>query len=188
MATRKCPTGMRYRKTYVRKGTRIAGRCILSQTRAAESSKNKTKRILGRMSRRLRGVRIASRSYKGDCGKGMILRNPYVRYTKKGKRVVVKEGCIRNLGAPGKGLRNGPGIGPLRKGDLAQFGYVRVASMSVTDRHAALEKAIIEYGSLTVWRKLNAVYIYTRRTSPSNSRIFKQDMDWIRSVYGLKAF
>lgn len=186
---------MRYRKTYVRKGTRVAGRCIRSQTRATESSKNKTKRILGRMTRRLRGIRIASRSYKGDCGKGMILRKPYVRYTKRGKRVVVKEGCIRNLGAPGKGLRSSlrnslrnPGIGPLRKGDLAQFGYVRVASMSVADRHVALKKAIVEYGSLTVWRKLNAVYVYTRRTSPSNSRIFKEDMDWIRSVYGLKAF
>jgi hypothetical protein len=44
-----------------------------------------------------------------------------------------------------------------------------------------------EYGSLTVWRKLNAVYVYTRRTSPSNSRIFKEDMDWIRTTFGIKA-
>jgi hypothetical protein len=126
--------------------------------------------------------------YKGTCGKGTILRKAYIRYSKKGKRVLVKEGCIRNIGAPGKGLQGGPGIGPLRKGDLAKHGYARVASMSVAARHSALEKAVVEYGSLTVWRKLNAVYVYTRRTSPSNSRIFKEDMDWIRSKYGIKAF
>jgi hypothetical protein len=191
MATRKCGKGMRYRKTYTRKGTRVRGRCIRSQTRATESSRNKVKRILGRMSRRLRGIRKSQRSYKGTCKKGMILRKAYVRYTKRGKRTLIKEACIRNVGAPGKGLRGSrrnPGIGPLRKGDLSKFGYSNVSSLSVSDRHSALRKAVEAYGSLTTWRKLNAVYIYTRRTSPGVSSIFKKDMDWIKSMYGIKAF
>ena len=118
------------------------------------------------------------------------MRKSYTRFTKKGKRVFVKAGCIKDLGAPGKGLRGSlrnPGIGPLRKGDLAKHGYSRVATMKREDRHVALKRAMREYGSLTVWRKLNAVYVYTRRTSPSNSRIFKEDMDWIRSTFGIKA-
>jgi len=101
----------------------------------------------------------------------------------------VPEQCIRNVGAPGKGLRTGgPGIGRLRKGELAHFGYKNVLSMPVGARHAALTKAIAAYGSLTVWRKLNAISVYTRRTSPGASAVFKADMDWIRAKFGIKAF
>lgn len=179
---------MRYRKTYVRKGTRVMGRCIRSQTTQRESSKNKTRRIRGRMTKRLRGVRKSLRTLK-SCPKGYIVRTAFVRYSKKGKRTLVPDACIRNVGAPGKGLiTGGPGIGPLRQGDLSKHGYSRIAQMSERDRHAALQKAIAEYGSLTVWRKLNALYVYTRRTSPATSMSVKQDMDWIRRVYGIKAF
>jgi hypothetical protein len=112
-----------------------------------------------------------------------------MRYTKRGKHVLVPAACIKDVGAPGKGLLSGkPGIGPLKKGELARFGYSGVASMSVDARHAALRKAVEKYGSLTVWRKLNALSIYTRRSSPETSRAAEQDMDWVRSVWGIKAF
>ena len=191
-STRKCPRGERYRKTYLRKiagktRRRIRGACIRSQTRAAESTKEKIRRIRGRMTRRLRGIPKARRGAK-TCKAGKILRNAYVRITRKGKRVLVPASCIRDIGAPGKGLKGGPGIGPLRKGDLAQFGYVNVSKLSAEKRHAALKKAVAAFGSLTVWRKLNAVAVYTRRTSPSVSGIFKADMNWIKSTFGLKAF
>jgi hypothetical protein len=55
-------------------------------------------------------------------------------------------------------------------------------------RHAALAKAVKEFGSLGVWRKLNAVYVYTRRTAPEASKTFKADRDWVRATYGIKAF
>ncbi len=98
------------------------------------------------------------------------------------------EQCIRDIGSPGKGYRDGPGIGPLRKGELTKYGYKNVLELSVADRHAALQKAIAEYGSLGVWRKLNAVAVYTKRTLPHISKIFKADMDWIRAKFGIKAF
>ena len=192
-STRKCSRGMRYRKTYLRKVSgknrrlRVSGACIRSQTRTAESTKEKIRRIRGRMTRRLRGVSKAHRGVK-TCKAGKIRREAYVRYTRKGKRSLVAASCIRNLGAPGKGLKGGPGIGPLRKGDLAQFGYVNVSKLSSNSRHAALRKAVATCGSLTVWRKLNAVAVYTRRTSPSVSAIFKTDMAWVKSTFGLKAF
>lgn len=90
------------------------------------------------------------------------------------------------MGAPGKGIRDGPGIGPLRKGELTRFGYEHVLKLSEKDRHAALTKAVEAYGSLTVWRKLNAVAVYTRRISPASSQTFKADMNWIRIKFGIK--
>jgi len=100
----------------------------------------------------------------------------------------VPAACISDVGAPGKGLPGGqPGIGRLRQGDLAQFGYVNAKALTEGKRHIALAKAVAVYGALSVWRKLNAVYIYTRRTAPASSAVFGADRDWIMSHYGISA-
>ena len=72
------------------------------------------------------------------------------------------------------------GIGTLKKGLLIKFGYQNVTQLSLQERHEALKKAIRAYGPLSVFRKLNAVYVYNRKTNPSHSRIFKIDRDWTR--------
>lgn len=187
-STRRCKRGMQYRKSYTRNGRRIAGRCIRSQTRSGETTRNKIARIRGRMTRRMRGVPKTKRALK-ECPRGFIKRAAYMRYTKKGNHILIPESCIKDVGAPGKGLQTGqPGIGPLRQGNLARYGYSRISQLSKSDRRFSLRKAINTYGSLTVWRKLNALHIYTRRTSPETSRIVKTDMDWIRDTFGLRAF
>jgi len=71
-------------------------------------------------------------------------------------------------------------IGTLKKGLLIKFGYQNVTQLSQQQRHEALNKAIRAYGALSVFRKLNAVYVYNRKTNPSHSRIFKTDRDWVR--------
>ena len=76
-----------------------------------------------------------------------------------------------------------PGIGPLRHGLLAKFGYSHVKTLSQSQRHVALEKAVRAYGALSVFRKLNAVYVYSKKTAPASSRIFKADRDWIGATY-----
>lgn len=179
MATRKCARGKTFRKSYSRRGKRIAGRCIRSQTRYA--SPLKVSHIA------MRGVRYSRRALR-NCPAGYIKRASFTRRARSGRKSIVPEQCIRNVGAPGKGLKGEPGIGSLRSGELAKHGYTHVVSMPVAKRHAALSKAIHEFGSLGVWRKLNAVYVYTRRLSPASSKIFKADMDWIRGKYGIKAF
>jgi hypothetical protein len=78
-----------------------------------------------------------------------------------------------------------PGIGPLRKGELAQFGYSNVSSLSQGKRHLALAQAVRVFGALSVFRKLNAVYVYTRYTAPVSSAIFKVDRDWVKEYYGV---
>jgi hypothetical protein len=115
--------------------------------------------------------------------RGYIRRSAYTRKLKNGKRVRVPSGLIKNVGRPGKGYRgpNGsPGIGPLREGELSQFGYVNVVKKSSTARHSALKKAVKKYGSLSVRRKLQAVATYTKSTSPHASKIFKADIAWIK--------
>lgn len=186
--TRKCPAGKTYRKTYTRKGRRIAGRCIRKTTRAVLTSRQYAAATKRRMGIRMRGFRKSERGTR-RCPAGKILRVAHVRYTKRGKHIRIPAKCIPDVGAPGKGLRSGkPGIGVLKKGNLVQFGYEKIAALSSTDRHTALRKAVHAYGALTVWRKLNALSIYTRRTSPMTSRTAKEDMDWIRANWSLKAF
>lgn len=115
------------------------------------------------------------------CGHGQLRRASYTRRSKSGKRVYVPSVCIRNMGAPGKGIER---IGTLKKGLLSKYGYS--SQKSVSERRAALQKAVRAYGPLSVLRKLNAVAVYTRRTSPSTSEIFKADMAWVRSSFKFK--
>ena len=114
-----------------------------------------------------------------------IRRKGYTRkgYTRKSgvhvKGSHVRSGLIRDVGHPGKGVlgTGKPGIGPLKKGELESVGYHRTAKAS--SRHRALNKAIKKYGSLSTYRKLNAVAVYTKRTSPAASKTFKADRDWV---------
>lgn len=132
-------------------------------------------------------VRLTKRHGTKKCGKGYIRRNAYTRKSRSGKRVRVTARCVKDRGLPGKGYQGkGPGIGKLREGELSQFGYSGVSKLSEAQRHTALKKAVAAYGALSLWRKLNAVAVYTKHTSPGVSRIFKSDMAWIRSTYGGK--
>ena len=90
------------------------------------------------------------------------------------------------MGLPGKGFQGeGPGIGDLQEGELSRFGYEHVVKLSTQDRHTALQKAVKEYGALVVWRKLNAVQVLSRHTSPSTAVIFLRDRNWVKRTFGI---
>ena len=139
------------------------------------------------------------------CPKGYIMRKGYTRkfrpsvkatgftvrrkgtvYTvrPKANTVRVPAACIKNRGLPGKGPREGEGIGKLRKGELIKYGYQYRLSDSL--RQAALKKAIKRYGPLSVYRKLDAVAKLSLRTAPDASGIFEKDRNWIRENFELK--
>ena len=119
------------------------------------------------------------------CPRGTIRRNAYTRTSASGKQARVASACIKNVGLPGKGFRgDGPGIGELKEGELSRFGYDEVAKMSAKDRHNALTKAVKEYGALMVFRKLNAISVYTRHTAPTSSHIFLLDRNWVKRTFG----
>lgn len=114
------------------------------------------------------------------CPRGTIRRKAYTR-----KNTHVPSACIKDVGLPGKGFQGeGSGIGELKEGELSRFGYDKVVTMSAKDRHAALTKAVNEYGALTVFRKLNAISVYTRHTAPESSRIFLLDRNWVKRTFG----
>ncbi len=187
-ASGSCPAGYHPRRSYRvrRTGTLVAGACVRATTKSGPR-RAFLRATRKRMTKRLRGIRKSRRGVT-SCPSGQIVRDAYVRI-RLGKRQFVPAACITDVGNPGKGIPTGaPGIGPLRKGDLTLFGYDNVVSMSEGRRHLALAAAVRKYGPLTVWRKLNAVFIYTKNTSPASSRVFKADRDWIKSRFGIKAF
>ena len=183
-----CPPGFHPRRGYTikRTGTKVAAACVRTTIKGG-SHANFVKSYRRLRTRRLQGYHRSQRGLSTTCKPGTILRAPYVRVA-AGRRTLVRASCIKNMGNPGKGLPSGaPGIGPLQKGDLSRFGYDHVVNMTSDARRLALAAAVKEYGSLTLWRKLNALYVYTRNTSPASSTVFKADRDWIRATYGIKA-
>jgi len=96
-------------------------------------------------------------------------------------RMAVKSACIQDRGLPGKGPKEGKGIGKLEKGKLSRYGY------SYHDpwykRHEALKKAVAAYTAQNVFHKLDAVAKYTMRTAPEASRVFTEDRNWVRSKF-----
>lgn len=145
-------------------------------------------------------------TYKNSgCPKGYILRKGYTRKFKPGVKasgftvrrkgtvytvrpkantIKVPASCIKDRGLPGKGPREGEGIGKLRKGELIKYGYQYRLSDRL--RQSALKRAIKRYGPLSVYRKLDAVAKLSLRTAPDASRIFARDREWIASNFELK--
>ena len=109
------------------------------------------------------------RMTKSLCPSGQVLQFGSTRKLKKGRRSTRKL-CV-------------PGIGKLKEGQLAKFGYTDVVHKTTEVRRAALDKAVKEFSPLSVFRKLNAVYVYTRKSAKESSKIFKEDRDWVKSKY-----
>ena len=140
-----------------------------------------------------------------QCPPGFILRKGYTRkyrpsiakigYTRRhkgkvttvrppAKSIHVSEKCIKDRGLPGKGPREGKGIGKLRKGKLIRYGYSY--HLSDGDRQNALDRAIKQYGALEVYHMLDAVAKYSVRTAPDAHIRFVADRDYVKKHYELK--
>lgn len=141
------------------------------------------------------------------CQPGEILRKPYIRKfsntikregftAKRGNQLVkvkptkdstlVPAACIKDRGLKGTLKRGQLGIGPLRRGELIQFGYSYHLDSSA--RHKSLEKAIKQFGALSVYRKLDAVAKLALRQAPRAAHVFAEDRDWVRDTHVIKAF
>jgi len=74
-------------------------------------------------------------------------------------------------------------IGPLNKNKLRQYGYS--TSLPVSERRASLRKAVKAYGWLSVFRKLNAVATLNKNRSPTSSKKFLADRNWIKKTFSM---
>jgi len=209
-SSRGCPSGYHKRSEYTAaSGKYVPPRCVQSTSPYEQSSKEFKRSTLKKMKSRLEHVPNQKKGDEIKCPSGYIARHSYVRRYKtsvrqrgytvrkasgttykvypKNETLYVPAACVKDLGKPGKGMPDGKGIGPLRKGEMTKFGY------SVTKgeeaRHEALKKAVAELGALSTYRKLDAVAKLGVRIAPDASRIFKKDRDWVQRKFGpLRAF
>jgi hypothetical protein len=114
---------------------------------------------------------------------GKTIRRKGYTSRRKGKTIRVRSARIRDVGAPGKGVMGtgAPGIGKLKEGDLSSLGYS--VGQKASTRRRAVDRAVAKYGKLSALRKLNAVAVYTRRTSPKKSKTFKSDVRYVQKRY-----
>ena len=133
------------------------------------------------------------------CPRGMILRKGY---TIKNRRI--KSGCIIAQSATGlkRTTINVPIIKKMKnkctkrnnkyhtshkcnvlfhleKGTLSKFGYSMKNSQQI--RHKSLKKAIKKVKPLSIYRRLNALYVLNKNKHPDNAKIFKDDAEWLKN-------
>ena len=184
--TRSCPKGFSRRKGYTRKNTgkHVKSTCVRSTKTSTPNYKmkfNRSRKICppGQISRSAYVRKISTKT----------AREGYLKQTRSGKTIkiypktrsiYVKASCVKDVGLAGKGKQV---IGPLRKGELAKYGYSY--KLSESERRMALQKAVQEYGPLSTYRKLNAVAKLSSRTNPLAASSFSSDRNWIRNTYGV---
>ena len=116
--------------------------------------------------------------------RGRTIRRKGYTTRRRGKTIRVRSSRVKDMGAPGKWRAEHmgtPGIGPLKKGKLSSLGYS--VGSKTSSRHRAIDRAVGRYGKLSTLRKLNAVRVYTRRTSPKKSKTFKSDVRYVQKKY-----
>jgi hypothetical protein len=201
-STQGCPSGYHKRSEYkAASGKYVPPRCVRSTSPYEQSSKEFKRATLKK--------RAPKKKDEIKCPKGYIARHSYARRYKtsirergytvkkasgttykvypKNETLYVPAACVKDLGKPGKGVPEGQGIGPLRKGEMTKFGYS--SKKSEEERHEALKKAVAELGPLSTYRKLDAVAKLGARIAPDASRIFAKDRDWVQRRFGpLRAF
>ena len=128
-----------------------------------------------------------------SCPEGYTLRKGYTRkFTKNVKNkgfTVRRKGTVYTVRPKVNSIKVDPvcvknrvnGIGKLRKGELIKYGYQYRLSDAI--RHKALEKAVKQYGALSVFRKLDAVAKLSVRVAPDASKIFAKDRNWIHDNF-----
>jgi len=72
---------------------------------------------------------------------------------------------------------------PLTKGSLGEYGYAHITEMSPAARHRALAAAIYDENPLSVFRKLNALFVMNRNRHPETAAVFEADRDWVKRTY-----
>lgn len=128
------------------------------------------------------------------CPDGMIERTGYkAMRSSTRKAYTVKPTCIKDVGKPGKTPAS-QRIVSADQLDLAVYGYSNIADMKSDARHNALRKAINGVASsdskeaahdaaVKVMRRLNFLFVLTRNTQATLSKILERDRNWIGATY-----
>ena len=180
----KCKSGSILRKGYTRhsknKTVRVKKGCI-----KAQSQSGKKRSVIDRrqISRRRR-IHATMRKLFGTkkCGKGRVVRAGYTRKA-HGKKSAsrVAPGCIKATGLSKKRGTTGKQLFVLEKGALTKYGYH--ADLSENDRHQALSRALADgLKPLSLFRKLNALYVLNKNKNRALAKLYRTDAKWIKDT------
>lgn len=186
---KECSKGKIYRKAYTRvvagRKIKVAGACI---TATSQSGLKRSSIDRRKMSSRARSHRAASKKFgRPRCKQGEIVREGYHRkaYSKRsGSKVSsswVAPSCIVSRSGSHPGVK-GEQLFILTKGELQEFGYENIKDMTKAQRHDALKQALTRIKPLSLFRKLNALYILNKDKDPTIASIFAEDRDWIKTT------
>ena len=186
--TKTCKEGSIIRKGYTRhiknRTIRVKANCITAQSQSGEKRTDIDKAIMTKKRRMHRFIRKSFRQPR--CKSGQIVKEGYVRnaYTRKnGIRIAsakVPPVCIRATGMSRKRGRKGKQLFVLQKGELTRYGYH--ADKPEKKRHQSLNKALTYIKPLSVYRKLNAIYVLNKNKNPIAAKTYKNDAEWVKTT------
>ena len=204
-----CPDGYILRDSYTTRTNRfVPARCIRKVSILPGKSEIRARR--SRSAKKLsqeNAVKLLKEKCKDGkckiptkCKEGEILRSGYIRRgyeRKKDSKVkrsrvemtIVEPKCIKNRGSPGKGPKK-IFIDPTEH-SLSQHRYDHIKDLTERQRHIRLNMLIRElvakHGEMraynSVIKMLNGRAQLLSRTSPSVSKIFKNDQEWVSAQY-----
>ena len=117
------------------------------------------------------------------CKSSETLRKGYTR--KNG--TIVKQKCIKKR-SPNKVKKSiikkfKPMILSLKKGQLKKYGYKNIKTLGVRKRRQSLAKAINNYGTKNVFRKLGVVKTLHKNKNVSLANKYLNNMVWLRKKF-----
>lgn len=119
-----------------------------------------------------------------QCKSGEIVRAGYWRSNRKSDtRTWVKPSCIRNLGAPGKGIV--PTVSSLQRGRLAAIGYN--VAQPASYRRAAIARGVARYGRAMMQWRLEWEGTWRNAKLLAQSKPLLADAQWLKKQGALKA-
>lgn len=208
MPSKKCSKGQIRRKSYTRRTSsgklvHVKRSCIKATGAHGVRSSSRTRRQVSRiLSRQQRATELTKGVVK--CPKGYVIRPAYMRksaerktYIRKSgtpvhgahvKRSIVSSKCVKARGKDERvGLYDKEGKRVyviLEKGSLGKHGYHDVATLTESQRHSALDKAIAELNGnwLSVFRKINYLAVLNKYNPPMY-KLYINDRDYIKRKY-----
>ncbi len=118
-----------------------------------------------------------NRNYsRKHCKKGYVSRRSY----KKRSGTRVKAGCMKSRGLRSRGMKPSVYFPKLKRGSLTRYGYS--VHNSERSRHGSLRKALKAHGYSKLIKKLNAVRVLSRNTSPKNSVKYARDIKYVQKI------
>lgn len=166
-----CPKGQIVRNGYTRinpytnKKIKYPPTCIQAQSNMGIKRVNFDRKILTQKKKMHQQIR---KLFPIQCKQGEIVKEGY-----KTKTRIVRPTCI-------KGPKKREPTFVLQKGTLGKYGYH--SKESKEKRHAALKIAILHIKPLSVYRKLNVLYILNKNRNPKISKLFKEDAEWLKNI------